>query len=753
LWASSVPGDSDATLVTVSAGTTTGDESGDLATRRDLSCLELEDRPDAVRAGRRFVCDELTTAGATGDLVDDAALVVAELLANAVQHGMPPIVVCVRAARERARLEVHDGSARTPVRVAASTTNMTGRGLTLVDALVSEWGVDRLPSGGKSVWCELVPGTQSPTAPADADVDAMLAAWEDEPATAEERYTVVLGDVPTGLLLTAKAHIDNLVREFSLAASGGMAGGPGIPEPLADLIETVVHGFADARIAIKQQALAASHRGDPRTLLTLHLPLSAAAAGEAYLAALDEADEYARAARLLTLETPADHRLFRRWYVEAVVDQLRDLGAGRRPPPVTPFEEYLVGEVRRLAKAERAGIRASRLQRATAALARTRTPQDVAGVVISEGVAALGASGGGLLVPAGDGVHIAVPGVVGYGEQLAAALRSERLDAPLPAATALRTGEAIWIESQEERDRRFPVLRGFEEATVAMCAVPLFVGDRLLGALRFSFSSGKLFDDDERSFVLALAALTAQTLQRTELYESERQATLELQRALLPQLVSGVPGWDVAAHYSPAGGQEAGGDFYDVIPLPDGRFAAIVGDVMGRGLEAAAAMAQVRSTIRAYAIDDPDPAAVFSRIDEFFSVLELEQLVTALYMLVDSGGNTVQIGSAGHLPPLLVTPGDCSVVPIEAGLPFGVASDVRTVTTIDLPVGASVVAITDGLVERRGEDIDEGVDRLREACKSAGALDANALLHLIVASSSAERTHDDDVTVLVLRKA
>jgi len=426
----------------VIAGITTGDDSGDVATDRDHHCLEIGDQPDAVRAGRLFVVERILSAGIAAEVADDAAVASAELLANAVQHGQPPVSICAVIQGDGVRIEVQDTSSRLPMRLAPSTSNMTGRGLALVEALSSKWGVERLPDGSKTVWCELRPGsTGEESEPTEQDVTALLAQWEDDVTTAEDRYTVVLGDVSTELLLTAKAHIDNLVREFSLAAAAGVRGDAAIPAPLAELIETVVHGFSDARLAIKQQAMAASERGEPRTRLALHLPLSAADAGEAYLAALDEADDYARAARLLTLETPAEHKLFRHWYVEAVVDQLRALATGGKPAPVRAFEDQLIAEIRRLSLAERLGGRAARLQRTTAALARARTPQDVAGVVISEGVTALGASGGALLVPAGDGEHISVPGVVGYGEELVGALSSERLDAPLPAATALRTGE------------------------------------------------------------------------------------------------------------------------------------------------------------------------------------------------------------------------------------------------------------------------------------------------------------------------
>jgi hypothetical protein len=605
------------------------------------------------------------------------------------------------------------------------------------------------------VWAELEANTiQAAGTDVDVDVDALLAAWHDDgdETWAEQRYTIVLGDVPTNLLIEAKAHIDNLVREFSLAASTGGSSAP-VPEDLARLIQTVVHGFADARDAIKRQALAAAQRQETRTRLTLSLPLSAADAGEAYLTALDETDAYARAARLLTLETPVAHRLFRRWYVGAVIRQLREAAGGGYQQPVVPFEVQVLEELELLASARRVAERAARLQRVTAALARARTPEDVASVVVSEGVRALGASGGGLVVPASDGEHLSVPGAVGYEEQFVDALREERLDAPLPAATALRSGTAVWLESQEERDREFPALRGFEAATVSMCVVPLVVASRTLGALRFSFGSRRLFDDDERSFVLALAAQTGQTLLRTELYAAERQASLSLQRALLPDDAPDMPGWSVASHYSPAGGQETGGDFYDVLPLRDGRYVAVVGDVMGRGVEAAAAMAQVRTMIRAYAIDDPDPSIVFGKVDAYFETVGLAQFVTALYLLIDPATGIAQLANAGHLPPLLVDRFGARMVPSPVGTPFGIGDARRTSTTFTIVPGAAVVAVTDGLVERRGEDIDVGLSRLTDAASGAGASsDASVLLQRVIAAAGDTQLSDDDVTVLVLRR-
>jgi hypothetical protein len=139
-----------------------------------------------------------------------------------------------------------------------------------------------------------------------------------------------------------------------------------------------VNGFAEAREAIKRQVVAAVRRGERRTRLTLALPTSAAAAGEAYLAALDQVDAYARAARLLTLETPPQHKVFRRWYVESIVAQLRAAETGEPVGEPPSFEQRLLDELRVVVIAQRATDRAARLQRVTAALAGATSLEDVA---------------------------------------------------------------------------------------------------------------------------------------------------------------------------------------------------------------------------------------------------------------------------------------------------------------------------------------------------------------------------------------
>ena len=146
--------------------------------------------------------------------------------------------------------------------------------------------------------------------------------------------------MPTKLLMEAKAHIDNVVREFTLAREGAAFGAP-LNGAMAALVDTVTKEFAEARGEIKRQALAAARRGETVTELVLRLPVSAAESAEAYLAALDQADHYARTEQLLTLATPPAHRVFRRWYLCSLVEQLRAQARGEQPPPTPPLAEAM----------------------------------------------------------------------------------------------------------------------------------------------------------------------------------------------------------------------------------------------------------------------------------------------------------------------------------------------------------------------------------------------------------------------------
>ncbi|ONH33391.1 ATP-binding protein [Pseudofrankia asymbiotica] len=383
-------------------GTTSGSDpdadgaSGDAeaAGGEVLMALRVDGAPEAVPRARREISSRLARATLPmRDLIGDIKLLAGELLTNAVLHGEPPVHLRLVARGTSLRVEVADTSQVAPLRARSSADTMTGRGLALVAAIAARWGTD-VHRHGKVVWAEVdlvgaeepggqagsYPAGSAPSSPVETGLegagpagtgldgaavpaaqaesgpgrgggrsaDPAVATAPADAATTEHglgsppRYRVSLGDVSTDLLLAAKSHVDNLVREFTLAAVGGINGESApVPPELAELIRTVTERFGEARQAIRRQALAAAAAGQPRTQLELRLPASTAEAGEEYLAALDKADEYAREARLLTLASPPAHRDFRRWYVSSLVTQLRAAGSGQPVPPPLSFEEYL----------------------------------------------------------------------------------------------------------------------------------------------------------------------------------------------------------------------------------------------------------------------------------------------------------------------------------------------------------------------------------------------------------------------------
>ena len=380
---------------------------------------------------------------------------------------------------------------------------------------------------GKSVWFELSLLAAGHGGAGSEELhsawDVVDLGWLDPEEAGPPRFSVALGDVPTRLLIETAAHVDNLVRELTLAGAGAAAGSSTTsPAALAALIDSVAGRFAEAQLAIRTQAQQAVAVGADRVRLELELPLETAAAGEEYLRALDQADEYCRAARLLTLESPPQFRVFREWYVEQLGRQLRAAAAGRPAAPALTFEARLLDELAALLQARRSAERSSRLQRLMAALAGALTAERVAEAVLAEGIRALDANAAALLLP-GPGQRMSVAGSLGYGDEMLERLTTVPPD-ELPSGVAMASGEPIWIESREERDSRFPGLAGAETATVSLCAVPLLVEDRALGVLRFSFTESRLFGEEERGFVHSLAAQAAQALDRARLYTEERAA-------------------------------------------------------------------------------------------------------------------------------------------------------------------------------------------------------------------------------------
>ena len=284
--------------------------------------------------------------------------------------------------------------------------------------------------------------------------------------------------------------------------------------------------------------------------------------------------------------------------------------------------------------------------------------------------------------------------------------------------------------------------------------VPLVARGTVLGVITWvAAESGRRYTESDVAFAEDLAKRCAIAIDNAQLHSETKEAAVRLQNAVLPDLSAGVDGWDLAEHYSPAGRTEVGGDFFDALALPDGRLAMFVGDVMGRGVSAAAAMAQIRASIRAYIATDPAPGAVLRQLDLLFETYGISQLVTLVYLVVDPGSDELTLVNAGHPPPVILrADGRTEQLPYAEGAPLGVATHDRQPLTFPFHPGDTVLAFSDGLIERREEDIDVGQERLLGAVPLLDQLPLAEALTQIV-ETVRDHTREDDVAALAVRRA
>ncbi|MGW6458812.1 ATP-binding SpoIIE family protein phosphatase [Streptomyces sp. NPDC055078] len=352
-----------------------------------------------------------------------------------------------------------------------------------------------------------------------------------------------------------------------------------------------------------------------------------------------------------------------------------------------------------------------------------------------------------------------------------------RLDTDHPAAEVVRTGRAVYLPSPGDYGRRYPtswpLARPLGRRSWAY--LPLIVAGRTMGAWMAAFRHQVAFTPDERSVLTTVARMLAQALARAGVAESERELSLGLQRSMMPVLGPAIPGMAVAARYVPTGGGlQVGGDWYDMIPLPSGRIALVIGDVQGHDVRAAGVMGQLRIALRAYASEGHRPDAVLSRASRFLhgitdtytkSDYDGPRFATCLYLEVDPPSGCIEIARAGHPDPAVrMADGTVMMRPTAGGLPLGIDPDSDYPTTrVTLEPGETMMICTDGLLETGGHDLDTGWARLRVVLE--GHLDpsgledlADSLVQAVHGPVShyttgplADRREDDVALVLLFR--
>ena len=374
--------------------------------------------------------------------------------------------------------------------------------------------------------------------------------------------------------------------------------------------------------------------------------------------------------------------------------------------------------------------------------------------------------------------HSPWPGVEGAGRRVpaqrsATTTQEDRWDRrtaswPPLLAAAVRAGQARYLPNRAAAAAAFSEVPAEDLPAVAAEAdgagaapgehawavLPLVTAAGPVGGLYLVYDQERPFDEDDQAYLQALAGQCTMAVARARMHEREHRQVLSLQEALLPKRLPDVDGVDAAFRYIPGSlDTEVGGDWYDLFAFRDGRLGMVVGDVIGKGVTAAAGMGRVRAALRALAFTDPSPRAVITGLDRLFDATEnAESLTTVIYAVFDPATNALVLSDAGHLPLLVLTANEGAyyVDATPEATPLGLSEE-RVEHEIALKPGDIVMGFSDGLVETRTASLDDGLDRLRRAVLSAPDRALEPLLDHVVETMLRDQEQDDDVTLLAVR--
>lgn len=395
------------------------------------------------------------------------------------------------------------------------------------------------------------------------------------------------------------------------------------------------------------------------------------------------------------------------------------------------------------------------VRRAAGALGRCITLDEIARVSLDAALGLPGALRTGLALNRTGGRQLQF--VSSDRVEPASAVRWCLIDAydNVPLNEAVRTGADVYLPSLVELDASYPEIAPRQRSlgTCSMAAVALTTGSECVGGLMIAFDHEQPFDSETRLVLQSLAAQVTQALLRETTQHLMHTTSEQLQRSLMAPSLPELAGLTINSHYQPGGlNADVGGDWYDVIELPDGSVVVALGDVMGKGVPATIVMGEIRSALRAYTIIDAAPSAVLSLLDAFVSShTEREQLVTLAYGVLSPDRTHLTIATAGHPPPLLVDATQTLQLTECAGPALGFDAGPWDDITVPLEPMSTLLLYSDGLVESRDRDLFSGIDQL---VASVAALPARRRLprelctELRDAMSHGE--NDDDITMLAV---
>jgi GAF domain-containing protein/anti-sigma regulatory factor (Ser/Thr protein kinase) len=390
-------------------------------------------------------------------------------------------------------------------------------------------------------------------------------------------------------------------------------------------------------------------------------------------------------------------------------------------------------------------VRSERLQNMTAALSNALTQRDVAEVAVEVLCAELEPDAASVSSVVEDRAVLRALAWRGYPYELADDEIS--LETDTPETRAVR-GEGWQLHTSESVE---PTLES--KGDVSYAVAPLVAGRKRIGVIAMSWNTPFALSGEDRDFIESTAGQAALALDRARVFESERATAETLQRSVLPASLPRVEGVQLAARYLPGSqGVAVGGDWFDAFELHDGRLGLIVGDVMGKGVHAAASMGQLRNALRAFSVERLKPSSALARLDRLGDETPESAFATVVYAVVDPRNGVLRFSSAGHPPPVVAYP-DGRVELLEDGrsLPLGTGMRPQYRQAVaELPAGGVLVLYSDGLIERRGQSIDDGLDMLVAAIREASK-DPERLLEHILDRLVGDAPRTDDIALLAAR--